>query len=186
MFRLLPSTIHRTDESLLDNIQVLLQQRNNVEELFNDCADAAVMCLGNSKRSAGRQRRQAEDAENEDAVQDVGSHSWAIHVAQLIAKIVASLQRDLLEERRLLQYVAHWCNTPSQRQPGCAYADCCVKYDASETENFRILNRQPRCQPPSSQQHFCAPSSPFVFERSWLRGSHRPTAEFFQGNLLVQ
>ena len=144
LFRLLPSTIHRTDESLLDNIQALLQQRNTVEELFNDCADAAVMCLGNSKRSAGRHKRQAEDAENEDAVQDVGSHSWTIHVAQLIAKIVAPLQRDLLEERRLLQYVAHWCNTPSQRQPGCAYADCCVKYDASETENLRIVNPHPR------------------------------------------
>ena len=77
-------------------------------------------------------------------MQDLGSHSWTIHVAQLIAKIVAPLQRDLLEERRLLQYVAHWCNTPSQRQPGCAYADCCVKYDASETENLRIVNPHPR------------------------------------------
>ena len=140
LFRLMPSTTRRTDEGLLDGIDSMLEGSNNVTELLCELSDAAAMSFTSSRRGRPARREAAEGAEGEPAPL---AESWNVNVAQMLAKIAAPLQRDLLEERKLLQYVGHWCSTPSQREPGCAFQDCCVKYDICEPNTICIVNPDP-------------------------------------------
>ena len=136
----MPSTTRRTDEGLLDGIDSMLEGSNNVTELLCELSDAAAMSFTSSRRGRPARREAAEGAEGEPAPL---AESWNVNVAQMLAKIAAPLQRDLLEERKLLQYVGHWCSTPSQREPGCAFQDCCVKYDICEPNTICIVNPDP-------------------------------------------
>ena len=90
------------------------------------CEDTAILYGGakSVSRSGGRQRQN-----DEDGNQPHPSAPWTLHIAYNISRVVTPLQRDLLDEKRLLYFVGHWCSTLSERQPGCAYADCCVVYD---------------------------------------------------------
>ena len=126
LFRLMNTALPRNDQAVLDEIARLLADQNSERELLTLCEDTAIL-YGGAKpvsRSGGRQRQ-----DDEDGNQPHPSAPWTLHIAYNISRLVTPLQRDLLDEKRLLYFVGHWCSTPSERQPGCAYADCCVVYD---------------------------------------------------------
>ena len=50
---------------------------------------------------------------------------------------------NALQQGRLLQYVAAWCDSPSERQPGCAYQDYTVLYDVSREEHVKLVPPSP-------------------------------------------
>ncbi|CAE7506749.1 unnamed protein product [Symbiodinium sp. CCMP2592] len=68
---------------------------------------------------------------------------WPDKTAYMLAKVLAPLQKDFLEERRLLHFLIQWCDTPSQRQAGCAYQDISVVYDVSPTEHVKLVLPSP-------------------------------------------
>ena len=149
MFRLMSPHIARCDGDLLDEIQRLLDEHNSQRTFLEACTDSAIMSAGGSSRRVQRgRRRAAEDQEEEEdgraaAGAVPGTGGWPSFTADTISKIAAPLQEKLLDERRLMQFVAQWCGTPIHREAGCAYADVCVKYDQAPGEHVRLVPPRP-------------------------------------------
>ena len=145
MFRLMSSRVERSDYCLLDEIARLFDEHNSACEFLNRCLDEAIMTAGTRSTSRRQMNRLEAPERGVDAPAEApaGTPSWPLFTADMISRVAAPLQRDLLEERKLLQYVAQWCDTPTQRRPGVAYTDCCVLYDVSPEHNVQLVNASP-------------------------------------------
>ncbi|CAE7209382.1 unnamed protein product, partial [Symbiodinium microadriaticum] len=134
LFRRMSPATDRSDAAIHREIVRLLSECNNVREFLESCEDTAVMADTTAMRRRGRAEQEAEAAP---------SAGWPEKTAYMLAKVLAPLQKDLLEERRLLHFVIQWCDTPSERQAGCAYQDISVVYDVSSTEHVKLLRPSP-------------------------------------------
>ncbi|CAE7630170.1 unnamed protein product [Symbiodinium sp. CCMP2592] len=137
MFRILSPSTGRSDVAVLNGIAQTLQQYNHEAEYFDACQDAALYPPERPGRAAATRSRQQEDEAPNPA------DGWPGVVANMISKIAGPLQRDLLDERRLLQFVVEWCETPSSRQAGVAFADACLLYDRSPDEICTFVDPSP-------------------------------------------
>ena len=133
IFRLLPSATLRTDASLLAALSALLDQHNSLSELLQSCRDEAIVS------GSARRYRRPEGEEDRQASAD-----WPKAIADMICRIGAPLQRDLLDERRLIQFIIEWCQTPSERHPGCAFSDCCILYDVEDSRPCSFVSPSPQ------------------------------------------
>ncbi|CAE7810987.1 unnamed protein product [Symbiodinium sp. CCMP2592] len=127
IFRLLPSDTERTDGAVIGGIDACLREFNNIPEYINECMDSSVLSLHSGRSRGGRERQEA------DGQRPHGS-GWPLAIAEMISKISGPMQKGLLEERSLLRLVVEWCDTPSEREAGCAFADCCILYDRGPNE----------------------------------------------------
>ena len=137
MFRTLSPSTGRSDDAVLNGIAQTLQQHNHEPEYFEACRDAALYPPERPGRAAATRSRQQEDEAPNPA------DGWPCVVANMISKIAGPLQKDLLDERRLLQFVVEWCETPSSRQAGVAFADACLLYDRSPDEICTFVDPSP-------------------------------------------
>ena len=145
IFRLMRPGVERNDAALLGEIERLFQEHNHETEFLNHCLDEAIMSGGKKteRRSFGRHEQEQAPVAEEGRAEANKSCSWPSLTADMISRVAVPLQKDLLEERKLLQYVAHWCSTISPRCPGVAYADCCVLYDSTEAHITRLVAPSP-------------------------------------------
>lgn len=128
IFRLLPSDTERTDGAVIGGIDACLREFNNIREYINECMDSSVLSLHSSRSRGGRERQEADG-------QRACSTAWPLAIAEMISKISGPMQKGLLEERSLLRLIIEWCDTPSEREAGCAFADCCILYDRDPDEH---------------------------------------------------
>ena len=138
IFRLLPLDAERTDAGVIGGIAACLNEFNKSREYINECIDSSVL----SKHSVRGRGDRDRDIEENDAVRPRRT-GWSLTIAEMISKISGPMQRGLLEERSLLRLIIEWCDTPSERQAGCAFADCCVLYDREPTEHCRYALPSP-------------------------------------------
>ena len=94
MFRLMDS-VERSDLAVLNEVSRLVGEFNHVREFSAACEEEAVTA-DFTRRRAGRP---AADAEEQP------KRGWPGRVADMLSRILSPLQKDLLEERRLEQYV---------------------------------------------------------------------------------
>ena len=137
MFRTLSPSTGRSDDAVLNGIAQTLQQHNHEPEYFEACRDVALYPPERPGRAAATRSRQQEDEAPNPA------DGWPCVVANMISKIAGPLQKDLLDERRLLQFVVEWCETHSSRQAGVAFADASLFYDRSPDEICTFVDPSP-------------------------------------------
>lgn len=90
LFRLMSPATDRSDAAIHREIVRLLAEFNNVREFLEACEDTAVMADTTAMPRRGRAAQEAEPA----------PHSgWPDKTAYMLAKVLAPLQKDLLEER---------------------------------------------------------------------------------------
>ena len=126
IFRLLADSTARNDASVVAAISNLLQQYNSVREFITAAMDTSSLTPA-SRGFGGRRRPQPVDEGGAGPPQG----GWPGTVADMIARISGPMQKDLLDERSLFRYLIAWCETPSRRRAGVAYADTSLLYDVS-------------------------------------------------------
>ncbi|CAE7587277.1 unnamed protein product [Symbiodinium natans] len=131
MFRLMSVDVQRSDSGVLREMSRLRAEYNSDEEFMNVCKDEAIMTLPGRPGSA--RRRQGGEAD---------AAGWPTWTADMLGKFIGPLQKDLLEERRLLQFLAQWCDTPPTRTAGCAFDDVSLLYDLSADEHEEESDRK--------------------------------------------
>ena len=90
LFRRMSPATDRSDAAIHREIVRLLSECNNVREFLESCEDTAVMADTTAMRRRGRAEQEAEAAP---------SAGWPEKTAYMLAKVLAPLQKDLLEER---------------------------------------------------------------------------------------
>ena len=89
LFRHLSAATRRTDESVLQEVHTVLSQFNNIAEMLHACEDEALTAdYTRPRRGRGGQEGDAPSG-----------RSWPDKAAEMLSKIIAPLQKDLLEER---------------------------------------------------------------------------------------
>jgi len=91
LFRLMSPATELSDSAILRAIVKMLAEYNSIAEFLTICEDAAVMADTSGNRRKGRV-----DQEADYAVAAVG---WPEKIAYMLARVLAPLQKDLLEER---------------------------------------------------------------------------------------
>ncbi|CAE7236049.1 unnamed protein product [Symbiodinium natans] len=100
MFRLMSSRVERSDYCLLDEIARLFDEHNSACEFLNRCLDEAIMTAGTRSTSRRQMNRLEAPERGVDAPAEApaGTPSWPLFTADMISRVAAPLQRDLLED----------------------------------------------------------------------------------------
>ena len=128
IFRMLPANAERSDRGVTTALASVRLLYNTDAEFIRECIDSAIFSVGSKGFHSRGQRAARRDGEGENAA-DSG---WPLYIADMVSRISGPLQKELLDERHLLRFLVEWCNTPSKRQPGVAYSDCCLLYDQGD------------------------------------------------------
>ena len=87
-FRLMSPATERSDSAILREIVKMLGEYNGVAEFLLICEDTVVMADTAANRRKGRVDNEAD-----------GAVGWPEMIAYMLARVLAPLQKDLLEER---------------------------------------------------------------------------------------
>ena len=156
LFRSFKAPVARKDADVLNAIdssikEALAQNNNDLPSAMLTFHDNCMFNKGNNLLKAGsaapdRQSEPGGDGEGAEGALAApapdtsnSADSWFVLTAQTISKVSTKLQYELLGNK-LVPYFIEWCSTDMQRVPGCAYADCCVLYDRSASENVCLLS----------------------------------------------
>ena len=88
LVRLMSPATERSDSAILREIVKMLGEYNGVAEFLLFCEDTAVMADTAANRRKGRVDNEAD-----------GAVGWPEKIAYMLARVLAPLQKDLLEER---------------------------------------------------------------------------------------
>jgi hypothetical protein len=139
MFRTMPRDVRRTDDSLLEAINVNFLASPSLSAYMASCADAAIFSLGDRKKGfkpAGVE----EGGDGDPGAAETPLH-WNFITATAISKVGLQIQRELLEERTI-SYLIEWCHTPDNRSAGVAFTDISVMYDV-DGHNIKLVPKSP-------------------------------------------
>ena len=137
LFRLLPSTIRRDDQSIVASVVSLLQEHENESALLQACMDASILHGGERRASRGGK---GDGGDNLEMSQ--GTSMWTLYVAQGMSRVGLQIQKELLDEK-IINYFIEWCETPSPKSPAVAYEDVCFVYTDGTDSSMTRVGRSP-------------------------------------------
>ena len=76
------------------------------------------------------------------AIDNTKTDNWPVIVAQMLAKVANSMQREILEGK-LMSYFSEWCDARSPRVEGACYSDAIILYAKDDGGPEFLQHRSP-------------------------------------------
>ena len=136
-FRSIQGAVDRTQESIVQMVEGMEADANgDIKVLLDKWISAALFMKQLPRGRRAPQFDEVDDAEPEAAATgDAGG--WTQSIAIALSKLSVTLQKEVMDDK-IYGLMIEWCETPCQKQAGCAYKDICVVYDSNE-ENVEFV-----------------------------------------------